>query len=60
MKVLHVEGGRNLYGGAHQVLLLIEGLKAAKVALDRKVLAAIAADPTGFKAIADKVRAALA
>jgi glycosyltransferase involved in cell wall biosynthesis len=31
MKVLHVEGGRNLYGGAHQVLLLIEGLKARGV-----------------------------
>lgn len=31
-----------------------------RVELDRKVLAAIAADPTGFKAIADKVRAALA
>ena len=28
MKILHVEGGRNLYGGAHQILLLIEGLKA--------------------------------
>jgi glycosyltransferase involved in cell wall biosynthesis len=28
VKVLHVEGGRNLYGGAHQILLLIEGLQA--------------------------------
>lgn len=28
MKILHVEGGRNLYGGPHQVLLLMEGLKA--------------------------------
>lgn len=28
LKVLHVEGGRNLYGGALQVLYLIEGLKA--------------------------------
>lgn len=28
MKVLHVEAGRNLYGGALQVLYLIEGLKA--------------------------------
>lgn len=28
MKVLHVEGGRNLYGGALQVLYLIQGLKA--------------------------------
>ena len=28
MKILHVEGGRNLYGGAHQLVLLMEGLKA--------------------------------
>lgn len=28
MKVLHVEGGRNLYGGALQVLYLVEGLQA--------------------------------
>jgi glycosyltransferase involved in cell wall biosynthesis len=28
MKILHIEGGRNLYGGAHQLLLLMEGLKA--------------------------------
>ncbi len=28
MRVLHVEGGRNFYGGAHQILLLMEGLKA--------------------------------
>ncbi len=28
MKILHVEGGRNLYGGAHQILLLIDGLQA--------------------------------
>lgn len=27
MKVLHVEGGRNLYGGARQVLYLLEGLE---------------------------------
>jgi glycosyltransferase involved in cell wall biosynthesis len=27
MKILHVEGGRNLYGGALQVLYLLEGLK---------------------------------
>lgn len=27
MRVLHVEGGRNLYGGAHQILLLAEGLQ---------------------------------
>ena len=26
MKVLHVEGGRNLYGGALQALYLMEGL----------------------------------
>ena len=31
MKILHVEGGRNLYGGAHQILLLIEGLSARGV-----------------------------
>jgi glycosyltransferase involved in cell wall biosynthesis len=28
VKVLHVEGGRNLYGGAHQILLLMRGLQA--------------------------------
>ena len=38
----------------------IHGLGKAGIELDRKVLAAIAADATGFKAIADKVRAALA
>jgi large subunit ribosomal protein L20 len=39
----------------------IHGLDVAGIDLDRKVLADIAgADPTGFKAIADKVRAALA
>ena len=38
----------------------IHGLGKAGIELDRKVLAAIAADSTGFKAIADKVRAALA
>ncbi len=27
MKVLHIEGGRHLYGGAQQVLYLLEGLK---------------------------------
>ena len=27
MKILHVEGGRNLYGGAHQILLLMKGLR---------------------------------
>lgn len=26
MRVLHVEGGRHLYGGARQVLYLLEGL----------------------------------
>jgi glycosyltransferase involved in cell wall biosynthesis len=31
VKILHVEGGRNLYGGALQVLYLIEGLKARGV-----------------------------
>ena len=39
----------------------MEGLKAAKCSLDRKVLADVAGkDPVAFKAIADKVRAALA
>jgi len=32
MKVLHVEAGRHLYGGAQQVLYLLEGLAAAGVA----------------------------
>jgi large subunit ribosomal protein L20 len=39
----------------------IHGLGQAGIEIDRKVLADIAGnDPTGFKAIADKVRAALA
>ena len=39
----------------------IFGLDKAGIEIDRKVLADIAGnDPTGFKAIADKVRAALA
>ena len=39
----------------------IFGLEKAGIEMDRKVLADIAgADPTAFKAIADKVRAALA
>ena len=39
----------------------IHGLEQAGIEIDRKVLADIAGnDPTGFKAIADKVRAALA
>ena len=39
----------------------IHGLEKAGIEMDRKVLADIAgADPAGFKAIADKVRAALA
>ena len=39
----------------------IHGLDRAGIEMDRKVLADIAgADPAGFKAIADKVRAALA
>jgi large subunit ribosomal protein L20 len=37
----------------------IHGLNLAGIELDRKVMAAIAADETGFKAIADKVRDAL-
>ena len=41
--------------------VFMHGLKLAGVELDRKVLADIAgADPSAFKAIADKVRAALA
>lgn len=38
----------------------MHGLDKAGIELDRKVLAAIAADEAGFKGIADKVRAALA
>ena len=39
----------------------IHGLEVAGVEMDRKVLADLAgADPAGFKAVADKVRAALA
>jgi len=39
----------------------IQGLDLAGIEIDRKVLADIAGnDPTGFKAIADKVHAALA
>jgi large subunit ribosomal protein L20 len=39
----------------------MHGLEKAGVDIDRKVLADVAsADPAGFKAIADKVRAALA
>ncbi|MBC6982927.1 MULTISPECIES: 50S ribosomal protein L20 [unclassified Caulobacter] len=39
----------------------IHGLDVAGIDIDRKVLADVAgADPAGFKAIADKVRAALA
>jgi large subunit ribosomal protein L20 len=41
--------------------IFINGLEKAGVAIDRKVLADIAgSDPAGFKAIADKARAALA
>lgn len=36
MKVLHVEGGSNLYGGARQVLYLLEGLQRRQI---RNVLA---------------------
>ena len=38
----------------------VAALAKAGIEVDRKVLAAIAADATGFKAVADKVRAALA
>ena len=37
----------------------MNGMRKAGIELDRKVLAAMAADQAGFKAIADKVRAAL-
>ena len=41
--------------------VFMNGLKKGGIEIDRKVLADIAGnDPTGFKAIADKVRAALA
>ena len=41
--------------------IFINGLERAGIEIDRKVLADIAGnDPAGFKAIADKVRAALA
>lgn len=32
MRVLHLEGGRNLYGGAQQVLYLLEGLQRRGIA----------------------------
>lgn len=38
----------------------MHGLSKAGIEMDRKVLAAMAADAAGFKAVADKVRAALA
>ncbi len=39
----------------------IEGLKKAGIEMDRKVLADLAArDPAGFKAVVDKVKAAVA
>jgi len=38
----------------------IHGLDKAGIVLDRKVLSTVAADEASFKAIADKVRAALA
>jgi large subunit ribosomal protein L20 len=37
----------------------MHGLSLAGIEMDRKVMAAIAADETGFAAIAGKVRAAL-
>ena len=37
----------------------MNGMNKAGIQLDRKVLAAIAADSAGFKAVADQVRAAL-
>ncbi|MBL0948231.1 50S ribosomal protein L20 [Brevundimonas sp.] len=38
----------------------MHGLSKAGIEMDRKVLAAMATDEAGFKAVADKVRAALA
>src|SRR5690606_1250932 len=38
----------------------MHGLRVAEIELDRKVLAAMAADEAAFKAVADKVRGALA
>ncbi|HAJ02850.1 MAG TPA: 50S ribosomal protein L20, partial [Brevundimonas sp.] len=38
----------------------MHGLSKAGIEMDRKVLSAMAADEAGFKAVADKVRAALA
>ena len=36
MRVLHIEGGKNLYGGPKQVVYLVEGL--AKKGLENIVL----------------------
>jgi glycosyltransferase involved in cell wall biosynthesis len=49
MKILHVEGGRNLFGGAKQVLYLLQGLAArgvesALVCPENSAIAAAAAD----------------
>lgn len=48
MKVLHVETGRNLYGGALQVLYLIKGLKGRGVA---NVLVCTEGSPVGQAAL---------
>jgi glycosyltransferase involved in cell wall biosynthesis len=49
VKILHVEGGRNLYGGAQQVLYLLKGLEARGVrnalACPRGSALATAAEP---------------
>ena len=33
MKILHIEGGRNFYGGSLQVMYLIKGLEKRKATL---------------------------
>ena len=57
--IQRINAAARLEGLTYSVFM--HGLELAEVEIDRKVLADIAgADPAGFKAIADKVRAALA
>jgi large subunit ribosomal protein L20 len=57
--IARINAAARLYGLSYS--RIINGLNKAGIEIDRKVLADIAGnDPTGFKAIADKVRAALA
>ena len=57
--IQRINAGARLEGFTYSQF--IHGLDVAGIVIDRKVLADIAgADPTAFKAIADKVRAALA